>query len=274
MSEEKIVTYKGTDKDMKCRGYQYEIGKTEKSDGAIRCGDKGFHSCEAPMSVLSYYPVRDGNRFFEAEAGGTIDRTGADDSKVASSELTIKAEIGLPGLVKAQLEYVRKKCETATEKTASGWSGNAAASGDRGNAAASGDSGNAAASGDSGNAAASGDRGNAAASGESGNAAASGESGNAAASGVRGNAAASGVRGAAVVSGMYGSAEASGEQCVAVAWGEDSKARGALGCWLILTEYRDDAIYDAKMVKVDGDTIKADTWYTLHNGAVTIAEEA
>ena len=109
-----MKVYKGTDKDMKCRGMQYELGKTERTDDAIRCGNKGFHSCEAPLDVLRYYPMRDGNRYFEAEADGKIDRTGADDSKVASSELTLKAEIGLPGLIKAQVAYTRKKAESGT----------------------------------------------------------------------------------------------------------------------------------------------------------------
>ena len=109
-----IKVFKGTDKDMKCRGMQYELGETKKDDGAVRCGNKGFHSCEAPLDVLRYYPMRDGNRFFEAEAGGIIDRSGADDSKLASSELTLKAEIGLPGLIKAQVAYTRKKAESVT----------------------------------------------------------------------------------------------------------------------------------------------------------------
>ena len=244
-----ITTYKGTDKDMKCHGgFQYELGKTVKDDGAVRCGDKGFHSCEVPMNIFEYFPMRDGNRFFEAEADGTVDRTGATDSKIASSELTLKAEIGIPGIIKAQMEYVRRACAKATEETASGWSGNAAASGWSGNAAASGESGNAAASG------------------ERGNAAASGWSGNAAASGWRGNAAASGVRGAAVSSGYIGSAEVLGDQCVAIGWGEDNKVRGAVGCWLVCTEYENDVIKTAAMARVDGENIKANIWYTLKNG--------
>ena len=109
-----MEVYKGTDKDMKCRGMQYEIGKTETSDDAVRCGNTGFHSCEAPFDVLKYYPMRNGNRFFLAEAGGKIDRSGADDSKLASSELTLKAEIGLPGLIEAQVAYTRKKAESGT----------------------------------------------------------------------------------------------------------------------------------------------------------------
>ena len=109
-----MKVYKGTDKDMKCRGMQYELGKTEKTDDAIRCGNKGFHSCEAPFDVLKYYPMSNGNRYFEAEADGKIDRTNADDSKLASSELTLKAEVKFADLVKAQIVFTRKKAESGT----------------------------------------------------------------------------------------------------------------------------------------------------------------
>ena len=88
------------------------LGKKEVDDGAIRCGDKGYHSCEAPFDVLRYYPNINGNRFFEAEAGGEIDKKENDDTKLASSELTLKSEIDFAGLVKAQIEYTRKKAET------------------------------------------------------------------------------------------------------------------------------------------------------------------
>ena len=107
-----MKVYKGTDKDMKCRGFQYELGVTVKSDDAIRCGDKGFHSCEAPFDVLRYYPNKEGNRFFAATAGGKIDRSGADDSKIASSEITLDAEIGFDELRTAQIEYTRTKAES------------------------------------------------------------------------------------------------------------------------------------------------------------------
>ena len=112
---EVLEVYKGTDKEMKCYGgYQYEIGKQETDTGAIRCEDKGFHSCEVPFDVLRYFPLRDGNRYFTAEASGVIDRTNADDSKIASSELKIKAEIGIAGLVKAQIAYTKNKAESGT----------------------------------------------------------------------------------------------------------------------------------------------------------------
>ena len=89
----------------------------------------------------------------------------------------------------------------------------------------------------------------------------------AAASGVRGNAAASGERGTAVCTGGGSSAEANGEQTIAVAWGWDSKAKGIKGSWLVLSEYNEDGIIvAAKLVKVDGKRIKADTWYALKSG--------
>ena len=116
MTMDKVLeVYKGTDKEMKCYGeYQYEIGKQETDTGAIRCGDKGYHSCEIPFDVLRYFPMRDGNRYFIAEASGIIDRTNENDSKIASSELKIKAEIGITGLIKAQIAYTKRKAKSGT----------------------------------------------------------------------------------------------------------------------------------------------------------------
>ena len=208
-----IKVFKGTDKDMKCRGVQYELGETKKDDGAVRCGDKGFHSCEAPLDVLRYYQMRDGNRFFEAEAGGIIDRSGADDSKLASSELTLKAEIGLPGLVKAQVEYVKKHCTNEHnakpgEAATAGYSG-AATAGSYG-AATAGDSGAATS------------------------------------------------RGSVTV----------GENGVGTVRGNGVKIRGGLGALLVcaIENVRNYDIVDWKAVVVDGERIKADTWYTVKNG--------
>ena len=107
-----MKVYKGTDKDMKCRGFQYELGVTVKLDDAIRCGNKGFHSCEAPFDVLRYYPNKGGNRFFVATAGGKIDRTDADDSKIASSKITLDKEISFDELRTAQIKYTRAKSKS------------------------------------------------------------------------------------------------------------------------------------------------------------------
>ena len=309
-----MKVYKATNKDMQCtpsgKVFEYEQGVTYEKPEAQLCSH-GFHACEAPMDVLRYYSPADGSRYFEAELEDISPERESTDTKVCGKKITIGAEIGIPGLVKAHVEYVKQLCEKATEETASGesgnaaasgwsgnaaasgwsgnaaasgergnaaasgWSGNAAASGVRGNAAASGWSGNAAASGVRGNAAASGESGNAAASGWSGNAAASGWSGNAAASGWSGNAAASGVRGTATSSGPYGSAEANGEQTVAIAWGVCSKARGKTGSYIVCAEYdeRNETIKTARLGLIDGETLKPDTWYRLKGGEFVEASE-
>ena len=256
--------YKGFTKDLKCRDFQYEIGKEYHEETADLCR-AGFHACENPIDTLRYY-APGSSRYCEVELDEVSDQRDG-DTKRAAKKIKIGAEIGLKGVIDAGVKFIFEKCEDATEERASGVSGNAAASGESGNAAASGVSGNAAASGWSGNAAASGVRGNAAASGVRGNAAASGWSGNAAASGWSGNAAASGVRGCAVSSGKYGSAEASGKQCIAVAFGEQGRARGKIGNWIVVAEYGSDGeIIEPKIAVVDGENIKQDTWYTVKNG--------
>ena len=230
---------KGFDKNLRCRGFQYEVGGEYTEETAELC-NRGPHACENPLDTLRYYRPGD-SRYCEVEIEDNGQRSSY-DSKVCGKHIKIGAEIGLKGVINAGVRFVFDKCESATEENASGW---------RGNAAASGDSGNAAASGWSGNAAASGWRGNADASGDSGNAAASGE------------------RGTAVVTGFAGRATALGEQCLAVAWGEDSLARGTVGNWIVVSERDDDGnIIDVKIAKVDGDTVKADTWYKLVNGEI------
>ena len=292
-----MKAYKGFDKDLKCRGFQYEAGKEYQEQEAALCR-KGFHACENPLDTFRYYPPTD-SRYCLVDIDDNGQRN-SDDSKVCGKKIKIGAEIGLGGVIKAGAQFIFEKCKGTAEDHASGWSGNAVASGVSGNAAASGWSGNAAASGVSGNAAASGARGNAAASGASGNAVASGVSGNAAASGARGNAVASGARGNAAASGVSGNAVASGvsgnaaasglsgtatatgrdgrasalgEQCIAVAWGNNSLAKGALGNWIVVSERASYGIVDAKLARVDGEIIKADTWYTLRRGEIVEVEE-
>ena len=275
-----LKAFKGFDKRLRCRGFQYEVGKEYQESEAALCR-KGFHACENPLDTFRYYPPTD-SRYCEVEIDDNGQRN-SDDSKVCGKKIKIGAEIGLDGVIKAGAQFIFGMCKGTAEDHASGSCGNAAASGEGGNAAASGWSGNAAASGERGNAAASGESGNAAASGWSGNAAASGESGNAAASGSSGNAAASGWRGNAAASGTSGTATATGRdgrasavgtQCIAVAWGEYSLAKGTLGNWIVVSE-RDDSgdIVDAKLARVDGETIRSDTWYTLRRGEIVEVAE-
>lgn len=225
-----MTTYKGTDRAMKCRGFQYELGKKFTWDGAVRCGDRGGHSVVCPMDALSYYSPVDGSRYFECEAGGTIDEKNNVDSKIASSELTLKSEIGLDGLIEEQFDYVKQLAE-----------GNAAQE-DGDHAAAQGYRGHAAAQGDLGHAAAQGDRGHAAAQGH------------------------------------VSHAEVHGEDAIAAAFGVDGRVMaGKVGAWLTAYEWENTGsgfhIKTGKCVRVDGEKIKPNVWYTLKNGEFVEVEE-
>lgn len=105
---ETIVAYKGFDKDLKCRDFQYEVGKEYEEPKAKAC-ESGFHACEQPLDVFNYYHPKDGSRFCVVEQSGEISKENG-DSKVASSKIKIGAEIGILGLVNAQIEYVKARC--------------------------------------------------------------------------------------------------------------------------------------------------------------------
>lgn len=150
-----MKVYKATDKDMKCRGFQYTLGKTAEVDGDIELCERGLHACEMPLDVLGYYVPGDGSRYFEAELDEVSNKK-SDDTKRVGKKLTLSAEIGIPGLVKAQVEYVKAQCDfdNAIKKAdaekknhATGERGAAYATGDRGAASATGDSGAASATG-------------------------------------------------------------------------------------------------------------------------------
>ena len=166
-----VVTYKGFGLDWKCRDFQYAVGQTYTHDGdVVRCAAGGFHACEAPFDVWNYYPLGT-SRFAEVEVGGKIDRAENEDSKIASAQITIRAELTLPEFIKRGVAWI---VQAAKGNTATGYKGHAAATGYSGHAAATGDSGHAAATGYKGHAAATGDRGHAAATGKWGIAAALG----------------------------------------------------------------------------------------------------
>ena len=264
------MNYKGFDKDLKCRGFQYEIGKEYECENAVAC-ETGFHACERPLDVFSYYPPAS-SRYCEVEQSGETNAS-SDDSKVASTKIKIGAEIGIPGLVKAQIEYV--KAHTTMEHT-----DHEAATAGHWGAATAGDSG-AATAGNRG-AATAGNRG-AATAGDSG-AATAGDWG-AATAGNRGaatagnlGAATAGNRGAATAGdwgyALSGGSSACGKKGVAVVRGADLKAKGGIGAVLVLVKTDDDGeIEILKTVKVDGEKIKADTWYTVKGNRLVEVKE-
>lgn len=146
--EEKIIAYKGFDENLCCRGFQYEIGKEYVHEGEIECCESGFHACTNPFDVLDYYPSDSKNRFCVVEQSGTI-KTANDDTKQASSKIQIKAEIGMAGLFKAGIEWIKEKTNPVpiiaeTKDKNENSSGNSAQIGSSGNSAKIGSSGDSA----------------------------------------------------------------------------------------------------------------------------------
>ena len=256
--EQKLKTYKAFDKDLSCRGFKYEVGKEYEETGDIKACEKGFHACPYPLDVFGYYAPA-GSRFCEVEQSGKID--GSESDKVCSSKIRIGAELDIRGLVKAAVSYVKERCTNECNAEP----GKPATAGDYG-AATAGDSG-AATAGNRG-AATAGDRG-AATAGNYG-AATAGNRG-AATAGYRG-AATAGNCGAATA-GDYGAATARGKAStgsngLSMARGNNVQVKGGIGAILVIAEEGEDTydIVDWKAVVVDGEIVKADTWYRLENG--------
>ena len=232
--EQKIKAYKAFDKDLSCRGFKYEVGKEYEETGDIKACEKGFHACPYPLDVFGYYAPA-GSRFCEVEQSGKIDDSESD--KVCSSKIRIGAELDIRGLVKAAVSFVKERCTNECNA-------------EPGKPATAGDSG-AATAGNSG-AATAGDRG----------AATAGNYG----------AATAGYRGAATA-GDYGAATARGKAStgsngLSVARGNNVRVKGGIGSILVIAEEKEDThdIVDWKAVLVDGEVVKADTWYRLENG--------
>ena len=247
-----MKAYKGFNKDMTCRGFQYEIGKAYETDAADLCSI-GFHACENPLDCFSHYAPAT-SRYCEVEIEDNGQRS-SEDSKVVGKKIKIGAELSTEQICKLHFEYVRSRCDPA--KTNAAGDGESASAGECGSASA-GRSGSASA-GRSGSASA-GWSGSASA-GEYGSASA-GEYGSASA-GEYGSASA----GDYGVSASRGSSSA-GENGVAAARGKHAKVRGGIGSVLVVCVEKEDSydIAEWKAAVVDGERIRPDTWYTVENG--------
>ena len=236
-----IKSYKGMDKDMKCRGFQYEPGGIYEADHAVRCGGPGFHACEIPLDVFHYYTPAE-SRFFVVEQDGELSRDNG-DSKVASSVLKIGAEIGIPGLIKAHIEWVKEQIQAEKMESNTGDYSAATNTGDQSAATNTGNRSAATNTGDYSAATNTGDY------------------------------------SAATNTGDQSAAEVSGKDSVAAVFGYESRAKGALGCAIVVAERGDwngetYPLIGIKAAIVDGETIKPDVWYTLKGGEfVEVKEE-
>ena len=263
-----IKSYKGFNKDMTCRGFQYEEGKKYEEETADAC-HSGFHACEYPLDCFNYYSPNE-SVYHEVEQSGEFDK-GGDDSKVASTKIKIGARLDISGLVKAAIDFTmsRVKKEAKSDE-------------DYGASSATGDCGASSATGDYGASSATGDYGASSATGYKGASSATGYKGASSATGDYGASSATGNCGASSATGYKGASSANDPESVAVAWGYKGKAMGALGSHIVLAEWnyigsKDNDRYDrseqkawefvgAKMFRVDGEKVKPDTWYRLENG--------
>ena len=346
MSDKVITSYKGFDKNMQCRGFQYEVGKEYEMDGEIKCCNRGFHACKSPMEVWDYYDMIN-SRYAEVEQSGKIEEE-ENSTKVCSSRIKIKAELKLADIINIGVEWLKDITSPSKVKAdgalndngnrrkqigssgysakigssgdsaqigssgnyaqigSSGYSAKIGSSGDSaqigssgnyaqigssgysakigssGDSAKIGSSGNSAKIGSSGDSAKIGSSGDSAQIGSSGNSAQIGSSGDSAQIGSSGNSAQIGSSGYSAQIGSSGDSaqiDSTGEDSVIMCAGNSSIAKAKVGSWITLAEWKwsDEKKRDVpvcvKTEYVDGENIKADTWYQLKNGKFVEVEE-
>ena len=312
MEENKIISYKGFDENMQCRGFKYEVGKEYKMGGNIKCCERGFHACESPMEVWDYYDMLT-SRFAKVEQSGKIEKE-ENSTKVCSSRIKIKAELKLVDIINIGVEWLkditspskvkadgvlndngdrRRQIGSSGDYAQIGSSGNSAHIGSSGYYAKIGSSGKSAKIGSSGKSAKIGSSGNSAHIGSSGYYAQIGSSGDSAQIGSSGDSAqigsignyakigssgnyaqigSSGNYAKIGSSGDYAKIDSTGEDSVVMCAGNKSIAKATVGSWITLAEWKwndkkkRDVPVCVKTEYVDGENIKADTWYQLKNG--------
>lgn len=205
--ENKIKSYKGFNKDMTCRDFQYKEGGKYEEKRANVC-NSGFHACEYPLDCFYYYSPNC-SVYHEVEQEGEFSKRNNGDSKIASTKIKIGAQINIAGLVKAAIEYTTERVKKEADSDES--------------------------------------------------------------------------HGASSATGDYGASSATDPESIAVAWGYHGKARGVKGAYLVLADWEGDEkryweqdkwrLKGAEMVRVDGEKIKENIWYTMVNGKVVEIED-
>ena len=240
MSENVITSYKGFDKNMQCRGFQYEVGKEYEMDGEIKCCNRGFHACKSPIEVWDYYDMLN-SRYADVEQSGKIEEE-ENSTKVCSSRIKIKAELKLADIINIGVEWLKDITSPSKVKADGVLNDN----GDRNKQI--GSSGDSAKIGSSGYSAQIDSSGDSAQIGSSGDYAKIDSSGD------------------------YAKINSTGEDSVIMCAGNSSIAKAKVGSWITLAEWKwsDEKNHNVpvcvKTEYVDGENIKADTWYQLKNG--------
>ncbi|EAM9125884.1 hypothetical protein AAIK38_002159 [Salmonella enterica] len=233
-----IVTFKGFNKDLKCRDFQFEIGKTFHHDGKVEACGSGFHACECPFDVFSYYSPAD-SRFAETISFGITDREEDGDTKIASASITIKAELTLPQFIQRGIEWIWSKIDKSLEQQI--MCGDCSAATNTGDCSAATNTGYCSAATNTGDCSAATNTGDCSAATNTGNRSA---------------------------------AEVSGSQSVAAAFGIEGKARASEGGAIVLC-YRDEdgELIHIRASKVGENGIMPNTWYQLNEDGEFVACE-
>ena len=296
-TKNKIKAYKGFNNDMTCRDFQYEVGKEYEQKGKIEVCENGFHACENPMDVFGYYPPSR-SRYCEVEQSGTIGRS---QYKIASSKIRIQCEIGLSDIIQAGVKFILDKVywkdDNATntgDQSAATNTGDHSAATNTGNRSVATNTGYYSAATNTGDRSVATNTGYYSAATNTGYYSAATNTGYHSAAtntgdysaatntgyhsaatntGNRSVATNTGNHSAATNTGNRSVAKVEGKESIAIVTGRDSKASGALGCWLVLAERNAcDVILQVKAVRVDGETIKENTWYKLKDGQIIETE--
>ncbi|EBO9073162.1 hypothetical protein EPA55_10875 [Salmonella enterica subsp. enterica serovar Kentucky] len=224
-----IVTFKGFNKDLTCRDFQFAIGETFHHDGKVEACGSGFHACECPFDVFSYYPPAE-SRYAETISFGVIDREEEGDTKIASASITIKSELTLPQFIQRGIEWIWSKIDKSLEQQI--MTGNRSAATNTGNRSAATNTGYRSAATNTG---------------------------------YRSAATNTGYQSAATNTGDLSAAEVSGSQSVAASLGIEGKARASEGGAIVLC-YRDEdgELIHIRASKVGENGIMPDIWYQLN----------
>ncbi|EBM9374625.1 hypothetical protein OL55_09135 [Salmonella enterica subsp. enterica serovar Agona] len=233
-----IVTFKGFNKDLKCRGFQFAIGETFHHDGKVEACGSGFHACECPFDVFSYYPPAE-SRYAETISFGITDSEEGGDTKIASSSITIKDELTLPQFIQRGIEWIWSKIDKSLEQQIMCGSWSAATN--TGSWSAATNTGDWSAATNTGNRSA------------------------ATNTGYQSAATNTGDWSAATNTGDCSAAEVSGSQSVAASLGIEGKARASEGGAIVLC-YRDEdgELIHIRASKVGENGIMPDIWYQLN----------
>ena len=291
-----MIAYKGFDKDLRCKGFQYEIGKTYEEPEAELC-KCGFHACKYPLDVFRYY-APSSSRYCVVELEDVSESTDANETKCCAKKITILREITVNDMIQASVSYLKKHYNFNTTNT--GDRSAATNTGDRSAATNTGDrsvatntgyrsaatntgfqsaasnTGNWSTATNTGNWSTATNTGSRSAATNTGYRSAATNTGDQSAAtntGSRSVASNTGFQSAATNTGDWGTAEVSCKESVAIVTGRQSKAAGNIGCWLVLTErVTNGCVLNMQAVKVDGNTIKPNVYYTLIGGKVVEAE--